>query len=121
MTRLELPGSESIRSQIGIVQEDPEVFRPYLLTETKRAAEVLAGDREIPTPVRRLLTVGLALDLRPGHLTPSKSHLSQFLRHDRKTIASRELRWESVDSVLRAQIVERAVRMILLWRATARR
>jgi hypothetical protein len=121
MTRLELPGSQSIRSQMGIVQEDPEVFRPYTLTEAKRAAEVLAGDRDIPAPVRRLLTVGLALDLRPGHLTPSKSHLALFLRHDRKTIASRELRWESVESSLRADLVGRAVSMILLWRATSRR
>lgn len=117
MERFDFPGTESIRSQVGIVQEDPRVFRPYTMTECCAAAEILAGDSETPKPVRKLLAVGLCLDLRPGHLTPQRSRLAHQLRRDRKTVVAHELAWESVDPVLRAEIVGKAARMILLWRA----
>ncbi len=119
MERCELPGTASIRSQVGIVQEDPAIFRPYTISECCAAAEILAGDSETPRPVRRLLQVGLCLDLRPGHLTPTKASLAHKLRRDRKTVVAHELAWESVDPILRAEIVAKAVRMIVLWRARA--
>ncbi len=119
MERFDLPGTASIRSQLGIEQEDPRYFHPYRIADAIRAADVLAGDSTVPKPVRRLLRVGLALDLRPGHLTPNKSHLGRHLNLDRRTVAARELAWESVDPVLRFELVRRASALILLWRGKA--
>lgn len=118
MERLDLPGTASIRSQIGIEQEDPAVFHPYRVAEAVRAADVLSGDSEVPRPVRRLLRVGLALDLRPGHLTLTKSELGRRLALDRRTVKARELAWESLDPLLRFELVRRASVMILMWRGT---
>lgn len=120
MEQFEYPGSQSIRSQVGIAQDDPAIFRPFAVAECVEAAAMLSADRSIPTTVRRLALVGLCLDLRPGHLTSTKSRLSRQLRRDRKTIVAHELSWEAVDPALRADIVGRAVRMILVRRAQRR-
>lgn len=117
MERFDLPGSASIRSQLGIVQEDPRQFRPYTMQEIGVAADILRQDDQTPRPVRRLLEVGLCLDLRPGHLTPTKAVLAHRLKRDRKTIIAHELAWESVDPVLRAEIVAKAARIITVARA----
>ncbi len=117
MERCELPGTASIRAQIGIVQEDPRVFHPFTIEEAIRAADAISIDSTIPNPVRRLLRVGIALDLRPGHLTPTKSALGRALDLDRRTVAAREGLWECLDPILRADLVGRAAAMILLRRA----
>ena len=68
--RLSIPGSASVRSQLGIVAEDPRIFRPYAVEELSSAAEILARDESISDHVRRLIPIGVVYDLRPAHLMP---------------------------------------------------
>ena len=118
MSRSDLwePGSASVRSQLGIEQEDPLVFRPYTLDEALRAVQILARDESVPMEVRSLIPVGVVLDLMPAHLTPETPALASVLRLKPGTIRTRRLLWELVDEVERFEIVRRACGMILAWR-----
>ena len=110
------PGVVSVRSQIGIVAEDPRVFHPYTVEEALRCAGILRRDLEIPGAVRSLLTVGLAFDLLPGHLSPSEEALARRLNISEESVSRRRLKWETVDPVLRFEISRRSTSMILAWR-----
>lgn len=111
------PGSASIRAQTGIVAEDPKVFAPYTVGEAIRCADVIARDEAIPMEVRDLLRVGLSYDLRPGHLRPRMEQIVASSRRSPTRIKHDRLRWESVDPILRFEVVARATGMILALRA----
>lgn len=121
MSRSDLwePGSASVRSQLGIEQEDPMVFRPYTLDEALRAVQILARDESVPIEVRSLIPVGVVLDLMPAHLTPETPVLASVLRLKPGTVRTRRLLWELVDEVERFEVVRRACGMILAWRGEA--
>ena len=110
-------GSASIRSRLGIVQEDPDVFRPWEPELALRAGRILERDETIPPAVRRLVALGIVLDLRPGDLTPRRRDLARLLEISVATVHRREARWESVDPAVRFDLVRRAVSMALQWRA----
>jgi len=120
MARLQDPGSESIRSQLDIVPECPVVFRPYTLQEALSIARVIRTDEELPPKVRRLLEVGVVLDLMPGHLRPRRSRHARAIGCTVRTLLNRELRWEAVDPLVRSEIVRRALRLGMARRAAAR-
>lgn len=113
------PGIVSVRTQIGIETEDRRVFRPYTVDEAIRAAAVIRRDREIPGAVRNLIAVGVVFDLLPGHLTPDDDALARRLRTRPDRIEDRRVRWESVDPVIRFEVVHRATAIILAWRGKA--
>lgn len=121
MSRSDLwePGSASVRSQLGIEQEDPLVFRPYTMEEAVRAAQILARDDSLPIAFRSLIPVGVPLDLRPLHLMPDTAVLAAAVGLSPRTIRTRRLLWELTDEVERFEIVRRACGMILAWRGEA--
>lgn len=110
------PGIVSVRSQIGIEVEDERIFRPYTVDEALRVAAILRRDPEIPIGVRALLAVGIVYDLLPGHLSPDDEALARRLRTKVDRIEDRRVRWESVDPVLRFDLVHRATALIIAWR-----
>lgn len=110
------PGIVSVRSQIGIEVEDERIFRPYTVDEALRVASILRRDPEIPIGVRSLLAVGIVYDLLPGHLSPDDEALARRLRTRVDRIEDRRVRWESVDPVLRFDLVHRATALIIAWR-----
>jgi hypothetical protein len=110
-------GTASIRSRLGIEQEDPRVFRPWEPELALRAGRVLERDETIPPAVRRLVALGIVLDLRPGDLTPRRADLARLLGISLATVRRREIRWEAVDPVIRFDLVRRATSMALQWRA----
>jgi hypothetical protein len=110
------PGIVSVRSQIGIEVEDERIFRPYTVDEALRVAAILRRDPEIPMGVRALLAVGIVYDLLPGHLSPDDEALARRLRTKVDRIEDRRVRWESVDPVLRFDLVHRATALIIAWR-----
>jgi hypothetical protein len=110
-------GTASIRSRLGIEQEDPRVFKPWEPELALRAGRVLERDETIPPAVRRLVALGIVLDLRPGDLTPRRGHLALLLGISLATVRRREIRWEAVDPVVRFDLVRRATSMALQWRA----
>ena len=110
------PGIVSVRSQIGIEVEDERIFRPYTVDEALRVAAILRRDSEIPIGVRALLAVGIVYDLLPGHLSPDDEALARRLRTKVDRIEDRRVRWESVDPVLRFDLVHRATALIIAWR-----
>jgi hypothetical protein len=110
------PGSQSVRSQLGIEQEDPRVFRPYTLDEALRTAQILYRDETLPIAIRSLIHVGIVLDLMPAHLAPETAVLGKCLRMKPGTVRTRRLLWELVDERERFDLVRRACGMILAWR-----
>ena len=81
-----LPGSVSVRAQLGIRAEDPNIFRTYTLAEAIRCAKVLSADRNISLFVRALLPVGLCLDLRPGHISATIASIAQACGMGARTV-----------------------------------
>lgn len=116
MSRIEIPGAASIRSQVGIVPEDPEVFRPIEIKEALEAVGILERDETISEEIRALLSVGILLDLMPGHLTPRKSMIAERLRVSVRTIRRREIDWELVDPRIRFDLTHRASRLVIAAR-----
>lgn len=120
-SRVAEPGSASIRSQMGIEQDCPEMFRPYDLGEAREAAALLSADEtlraEYPAVVQ-LLGIGIPLDLMPDHLSPTMAALARSARLRRRTADAYRMMWESVDPALRANLVHRAIRIILVLRAS---
>lgn len=110
-------GTVSIRAQLGIAQDDPRVFRPFEYVEIARVAKLLQSDSQIPSPVRRMLRLGLMLDLRPAALGASRSALARRLGVADETVRRQSIAWECVEPVLRADIAHRASRAIFAWRA----
>ena len=110
------PGIVSVRSQIGIEVEDERIFRPYTVDEALRVAAIFRRDPEIPRGVRALLAVGMIYDLLPGHLSPDDEAIARRLRTTPTRIDDRRVRWESVDPILRFDLVHRATALIIAWR-----
>ena len=118
--RLSEPGSEAIRSQMAIAQEDPTIFRANTLTESLRVARIIRDDEEIVPRVRRLVEVGIVLDLMPGHLRPRRDRMARALGCTVRTVLRREIEWEGIDPLNRFVLVHRACRLILAMRAADR-
>ena len=113
----EIPGSVSLREQLGISQEDPKVFKPITLEEAIQAARVIADDTTIQPEMRPRVEVGLILDLMPAHLTPRKEIIAKALDLSPRTIRRRELEWESFDQIERFDLVRHALRVVIATRA----
>jgi hypothetical protein len=112
MRRLEEPGTASIRSQVGIAQEDPSVFYPFTLREALRVARFVRDDESIDRRVRALAEVGVVLDLMPGHLMPRRHDHAVALGVSARTIRRRAIRWEGVSESVKfytTQITARAI------------
>ena len=115
-------GASSIRKQLGIAENDPRVFREYTPAEAVWCARVLGRDLRIPPEVRRVLAVGLVVDLLPKQTNPER--IGYFAGVDgtraarRLTTSEMLLVWESVDPALRFDLVHKSVRMILTLRGS---
>ena len=116
MRRLEEPSAFSVRSQVGIEQEDPRVFHPIRLAEALKVARILKRDEALPEDILDILEVGIPLDLMPSHLTPAKTALAEALGVSVRTIRRRELAWETEDQRLRFDLVHRASRIVFTER-----
>ena len=116
--RFFLPGSVSVRAQLGIRTEDPKIFRRYTLAEAIRCAKVLASDRDIALFVRALLPVGLCLDLRPGHISATITSIAEACGIGARTVRQHRVMWECVDSAIRFDAVKRSCGLILTWRGS---
>lgn len=112
------PGTASVRAQIGIEQDDPQIFHPYRIEEIVRTAVILERDGEIPFGVRDILRVGLIYDMRPNHLAPSVAVAARHLRSSATAVRKARVFWECVDPVIRFDLVARSTRMILIWRGS---
>ena len=119
MSRAEIPGSASVRSQVGILPEDPAIFRPIMLEEALAAARIIGRDSQIQDEIRCILDVGIVLDLMPGHLTPRKAALSEALTLSVRTIRRREIAWELGDQRSRFDLVHRASRLVFANRGAS--
>lgn len=118
--RLDDPGTASIRDRLGIRAEDPALFRPYEPEEIRKAARILARDAELIDGAPRLipiLEVGLLADLRVEHLTLPHGRIGRLLDWPVARVESAIVLWECAEPVARAWIIQRATRMILVWRA----
>jgi hypothetical protein len=120
MGRLQEPGSEAIRGQLAIVAEDPEVFKPHSLYESLKVARIIRDDEDIAPEIRRLVEVGIVLDLMPGHLRPRRDRMARALGCSVRTLLRREIEWEGVDPMVRFGLVRRAARLIVAMRAADR-
>lgn len=121
MTRVSVPGSESLRSQLGIEPEDRTVFRPITPQEAHKAARIVCRDENLPDRLRTIGVLGLVLDLTPGHLRPKFSLLVTLIGRSRSTLADWEIEWESrTEEEVRSEMVQRAFRLILADRAANR-
>lgn len=115
------PGSASIRRQMGIEQDCRRMFRPYTLSEAREAAALIAADDALRGEygaVVQLLGVGIPLDLMPEHLAPTVAELARSAKVPKRTVENRRLLWECLEPRLRAELVHRAVRIILVLRAS---
>jgi hypothetical protein len=115
--QIEEMGSGSIRSIMGIETEDPRIFKPWEIALCLRAARILSRDHAIHPSLRGMVLLGIVLDLRPAQLTPSRAELARLLRVSVATIQRREAAWELFDPSERFDLVRRASRMCLVWRA----
>ena len=122
MSRVSVPGVESLRSQLQIEPDDPDVFKPILPAEAYRAATVVLADPTVPKRIRKIGRVGIIFDLMPGHLRPTWPHICAMTGLHRDTLRVWELEWESTcEENLRFDLVGRCYRMIMAERAAARR
>ena len=117
MDKVHEPGSQSIRAQLGIAQEDARIFRPNRLIECLRVARIIRDDESITPEVRRLVEVGIVLDLMPGHLRPRRERMAAALGCSVRTVVRREIEWEAVCVLERFELVRRACRLIVSMRA----
>lgn len=116
MTRLEEPGTASIRAQVGIEQEDERVFHPVTLREALRVSRLIRDDEALDARVRRLAEVGVVLDLMPGHLMPRRHDHAVALGISTRTVRRRAYAWEGVDELTRFACAQRAIRAIIAER-----
>lgn len=121
MRRLEEPGTASIRSQLNVEQEDPQVFRPFTLRESLRVARLIRDDVSLPIEVRRLAEIGVVLDLMPDDLAPTRHIHGLAVGVTPRTIRRRAYRWEGVDPRIRFDVTRRAARAIIAERGAALR
>ena len=117
MDKVHEPGSQSIRAQLGIAQEDARIFRPNQLIECLRVARIIQKDESITPDVRRLVVVGVVLDLMPGHLRPRRERMAAALGCSVRTVVDLEIEWEAVCALERFHLVRRASQAILCMRA----
>lgn len=115
--KAEIPGSVSLREQLGIEQEDPRIFKPISLEEAINASRMIADDTTIQPDMRNRVEVGLILDLMPAHLTPRKEAVAKALNLSTRTIRRRELEWEMIDPLDRFDLVRNALRVVVAERA----
>ena len=121
MSRVSIPGSESLRSQLGIMPEDPDVYRPITVVEAADAARLVCRDTTLPRRLRTIGVVGIVLDLMPGHLTPTRDEIARALRIKASAVEKHELEWEVlVDERTRMDLVQVAYRAIASARAANR-
>lgn len=120
MARLSEPGSKAIRGQLDIEPECPVVFRPYTLLEALGIARMIREDEKLSDKVRRLIEVGIVLDLMPGHLRPRRAAHARAIGCAVRTVLNRELRWDGVDPLVRDELTRRAVRIGMARRAADR-
>ena len=120
MARLSEPGTDSFRSQMGIRQDDPEIFRPTRLVEAIRVARMIQRDEQIDRAIRSFVVVGIVLELMPGHLTPRRQRLARALGISKPAVDAAEIAWEGVDPIARFELVARAQRCVFALRAAAR-
>ena len=116
MSRVDEPGSQSIRAQIGIRTEDPAVFHPITLEEALEVAQIIAADESLDREYARAAETGIVLDLMPGDLTPRKDVVAQALGLSVRTIRRRELVWELSNQLERFSLVMRALRLLIAKR-----
>jgi hypothetical protein len=113
----EIPGSVSLREQLGIEQEDPKIFKPITLEESMEAAKVVAADTTIDDDLRPCIEIGIILDLMPAHLTPRKERIARAMNISARTVRRRELDWELLDPLQRFDLVRNALRVVITGRA----
>lgn len=116
MTRVEFPGTASIRAQTSIEQEDERVFHPVTLREALRHSRLIRDDTALEPRVRRLAEVGVVLDLMPGHLMPRRHDHAVALGVTVRTIRRRAYAWEGIDQQTRFDCTQRAIRAIIAER-----
>jgi hypothetical protein len=122
--RLDDPGTGRIRDRLGIEAEDPRLFHPYTPKEIVKAADILARDERLVREAPRLvpiLRVGLLADLRVEHLTLPHEEIARIVGHPLEAVSRAMLVWECAEPSARAWAIQRATRMILVWRAQKRR
>lgn len=117
MERIIEPGAEALRVRLGIAQEDPAIFRANSLEESVAVARIIRDDDALPVAVRRMVEVGIVLDLMPDHLTPRRDVLARRLGCTVKTVRRKELAWEGIDRRVRFALVHRASRLVIALRA----
>lgn len=113
------PGVASVRAQLGIEQEDPAIFRAYEIAEILPVVGWLRNSGDVPRSVRRIVEVGVLYDLRPQHLSPRLTEVGKALGIAASTVARHRELWEGIDPQLRFDLVQRAVRMLLVFRGSA--
>lgn len=116
MSRIDEPGSQSIRAQIGIRTEDPAIFHPITLDEALEVAKIVSGDESLEREYARAAEIGIVLDLMPGDLTPRKESVARALGLSVRTIRRRELVWELSNQIDRFAMVMRALRLLIAKR-----
>lgn len=121
MTRIEELSVAQIRSQLGIEQEDPRVFRRIRLREALRVARMIRDDAKLPRHVRRLAEVGLVLDLMPEGNRPRRHDHALALGVSETTVYRRALQWEGVDPVIRTHCIQRSIRALTAYRGASLR
>jgi len=109
-------GTECFRRQLGIGQDDPKVFRPVTLDEAVAAASIVATDDSVRGS-RACARVGIVYDLMPLHVRPDASCVARKLRIKDATVRRRELQWEMCPPVVRFELVRRAMRSVIAFRA----
>jgi hypothetical protein len=80
-------------------------------------ARIIRDDDALPVAVRRMVEVGIVLDLMPDHLTPRRDVLARRLGCTVKTVRRKELAWEGIDRRVRFVLVHRASRLVIALRA----
>jgi hypothetical protein len=116
LLRIEEPGTRSVRAQLGIADEDERVFHPVTLKEAIATARMVRDDSALPPLVRRLVEVGLVLDLMPLHLTPCRREHARLLGVSVRTIRRRAIQWEGISQATRFDLTQRAMRAIIAAR-----
>lgn len=110
-------GVSSMRTQLGIRKNDVQFFVPVTIKEALAAAAIMRGDALIRPSVRKLLDVGLILELVPSSLLPSRSDIARSLAISVRTLRRRELLWECLDPVDRFGMTQWSYRLVVALRA----
>ena len=116
---MSIPSPASIRRQLGIEDGDPDVFYAITLDESIAVAREIACDEMLPSRVRRILIVGLTLDLMPQDLSPRRSLLARRAGVSIRTARRHELEWIAIHPLMRTDLVHRGIRLLLVRRAAS--